>query len=340
MSRFNRLIANTNLLIRQFKTNLSLDFGSSMTRIMVDHKLVWNQPTLLAWHDRLQAVVAIGEQAAALRGKTPVYIELIAPIQKGVVAELDYAEYYLKTVLTQLREQKKISTWMMGNCRVALPTDASPLEKDQLRQVLDRVGLKVKKAVSKAEAVVSLTPFKKITQSHGIINFGAETVDMGIFIGSQLFKGVTLNSIAGNNFTQAIINQVLIKYQLKIGWRAAQQIKYQLAGKLNFSTENSSVMTVRGKDAQTQLVKVARVEVKSFQTQFYSLAKTLLSELKAIINELPPEIVTQLEEQGFYLTGGESQLLDWQILIKEFWQMPAIISSTPQLDVVKGLTDV
>lgn len=338
MSRFNSLISSINPLMRQLKTNFSLDFGSSRTRIMVDRRLVWDQPTLLAWHSRLQAVVSIGDQATALRGKTPAHIELIAPVQKGVIAELDYAEYYLKTVLDQLREQKKISPWIIANCKVALPASASPLEKDQLGQVLNQVGWKPKQVVSKTEAIIALTPFKKITQSHGVIDFGAQTVDMGVFIGSQLFRATTLNSITGHSFTQAVIDQVLAEYELEIGWQVAEQIKHQLlSGKLNLSSKDSPVMTVRGKDAQTQLVKVVRVSAASFQAQFYDLAATLLSELKTIINELPPEVITQLQEQGFYLTGGGSQLLDWQTMIKESWQMPVIISATPQLDVVKGL---
>ena len=329
MSRFAGLIVNTNFLVRKLKINLSLDFGSSQTRLVINHKLVWNQPTLIAWHTRLQSVVAVGDKAAALRGKTPPHIKLIAPIQKGVVAELDYAVYYLKAVLDQLRQQKKVSSWIMANCRVALPVNASPLEKDQLRQVLDRAGFKVKKIVSHPEAVVALPSFKKITQSHGVIDFGAQTVNMGIFIGQQLFRSMTTNSIVGDTFTQAIIDRVLAEYELQVGWEVAQQIKHQLLV--------SSVMTVRGKDAQTQLVKVVRVEAKKFKTQFYELAAALLLELKEIVDELPPEVVIQLQEQGFYLAGGGSALSDWQDLIKKFWQMPVITSLSPALDAVKGL---
>ncbi len=329
MSRFAGLITNTNFFVKKLKLNLSLDFGSSQTRLLINHKLVWNQPTLLAWHTRLQAVVAVGDKAAALRGKIPAYIELIAPVRKGVVAELDYATFYLKAILDQLRQQKKISPWVLASCRVVLPANASPLEKDQMRQVLDRAGFKVKKIVTKTEAVVSLPSFKKITQSHGVIEFGAQTVDVGIFTGQQLFKGITINSITGDTFTQTIIDRVLVEYGLQIGWEVAEQIKHQLS--------SSSVMTVRGKDAQTQLIKVVRVEAEKFKTQFHDLAKTLLLELKTIIDELPSEVAIQLQEQGFYLTGGGSQLSDWQNLIKTLWQMPVIVSSSPQLDVVKGL---
>lgn len=329
MSRFAGLIANTNFFARQLKLKLSLDFGSSRTRIMANHQLVWDQPTLLAWHTRLRVVVAIGDKAAALRGKTPTQIELIAPVQKGVIAELDYATAYLKAALDQLSEQKKITPWIVASCRVALPTNASPLEKDQLKQVLDQVGFKVKQVVTKTEAVVMLAPFKKITQSHGVIDFGAQTTDLGIFVGTGLFKGVTLNSITGDDFTQVIIDQVLAEYQLQIGWGMAEEIKNQLS--------SSSVMTIRGKDTPTQLVKVIRVEAKSFQAQFDNLAETLLSELKVVIDGLPTEVVTQLQEQGFYLTGGGSQLANWSDLIKKTWQLPTIISPTPYLDVVKGL---
>ncbi|MBT3249484.1 MAG: hypothetical protein HOA24_02820 [Candidatus Pacebacteria bacterium] len=329
MSWFAGLIPNTNFLFRKLKINLSLDFGSSQTRLMVNHKLVWDQPTVIAWHTGLQVVVAVGNKAAALRGKTPAYIKLINPIQRGVVAELDYAVYYLRAVLDELQQQKKISPWLLAYCGTALPVNASPLEKEQMRQVLERVGFKVKKIVSKTEVVASLPSFKKITQSHGVIDFGAETVDVGIFIGQQLLKGFNINGVVGNTFTQTIIDQVLTEYELQISWGVAQQIKHQLS--------TSSMMTVRGKDAQLGLVKVTRVEAKIFEQHFISLMESLLSELNIVINELPPEVMTQLQEQGFYLTGNGSQLLGWQDLIKKNLQMPVIISTSPALDVVKGL---
>ncbi len=340
MSRFNRLVTNASLFARKFRVNLSLDFGSSQTRVAMDKQLVWDQPTLLAWHQQLQAVVAVGEKAAALRGKTPEKIKIISPVQRGVIAELDFAEYYLKAIFDQLKDQGRIPHWIIAQGKVSLPAKASPIEKDQLQQVLEKVGIKTSLLLSKTQAVISLPPFKKLTQSHGIIDFGAQTVDLGIFTGQQLYEDITLESIAGDDFTQAVIDQVLIDHNLKIGWQVATQIKHQLlAGKLELDSSKSPVMTVRGKDAQTHLVKVVRVEAASFQEKFFSLAQTLLSELKTAINELPSEIITQLQEQGFYLTGGESKLLDWSSLIKENWEMPAITSSNPQLDVVKGLSN-
>lgn len=329
MSRFNRLLASVNVFSRQFKLKFSLDFGSSRTRLMVSKKLVWDQPTLIAWHHGLQAVVAIGDQAAKLRGKVPKQIELIEPISKGVVAELDYAVLYLRAVLEQLQAQRQIAAWIIADCKLAVPANASPLARKQLRQVVEKVGWRVKQITTSTESILALPVFKKITQSHGIINLGAQTVEMGIFTGTQLFKAVTLTEINGDTFTQTIIDFVLAKHQLKIGWQMAEQLKHQSA----------AVVTVSGKDIQTNLVKVTRIEVKDFQEHLRSLATEMLADLKMAIDELPAGIIIQLQDQGFYLTGANSQVLDWASLLRESWQMPAITSADPSLDVVKGLAN-
>ncbi len=329
MSQFAGLITKINFFAKKLRINLSLDFGSSQTRLMINHQLVWHQPTLIAWHTRLQSVVAVGDQAAALRGKMPAQVKLIAPIHKGVVVELDYAVFYLQAVLAQLQQQRKLSSWIVANCRVAVPAHVSPLEKDQLRQVLDRVGLKVNQIVSQTEAVIRLPMFKKITQNHGVIDFGAQTVNVGIFTGQQLFRELAVSDITGDVFTQAIIDRALAKYELHISWEVAQQLKHQLSV--------STVMTIKGKDARTQLVKIVKVEAAKFTAQFNELMRALLLELKEFIDELPPEVAIQLQEQGFYFTGAGAALSGWQDLASQLWQMPVITSLSPALDVVKGL---
>jgi len=308
---------------------------------MIDQSLVWDQPTLLAWHSHHQAVTAVGEKAASLRGKTPAYIQLVAPIQQGVIAELDWAKLYLKAVLNHLRFEKKLNSWLPVSCHLVIPANSSPLEVDQFKFTLEQAGMKVKKIIIKPQAIIALNELKQLNQAHGVIDLGAQTTDVGIFVGQELIRAVTLTVANGDDFTQAVMEQVLTEYDLKIGWAAAQQIKHQLGALLNSSgIIKTSVVTVRGKHTKTHLVTAVRVKSSSFQARFQQLANLLIDELKEVISELPAEVVIQLQEQGFYLTGGNSQLPDWQVVLKEALLTPVIISKSPQIDAVKGLSCV
>jgi rod shape-determining protein MreB and related proteins len=340
MSRFNSFTTNIGLFINDLKPKLSIDFGSYQTKVMVGQNLVWDQPTLLAWHSRLQAVVAVGDKALKLRGKTPAHIKLISPISQGVIAQLDFAELYLKSVLSSLGDEKKFSPYAIISCRTALPVSSSPLEKDQFRQTLKNAGIGVKQLLSKPAALISLASFRKMTQAHGVIDLGDQTTDVGIFAGTQHLKSATLTNVAGHDFTQAIVDQVLSDHNLEISWTMAEQIKHQLVAPIiGISKKDPTIMTVRGKYVRTHEMTVVRVAAREFEDKILQLSHQLLSEIKEIIDELPTEVITQLQEQGFYLTGGSSQLSSWLPLIEKTWQMPVIISKNPQTDVVKGLAN-
>lgn len=336
MSRFGHFLSSLRIFPQRLNLNLKIDLGSSLTSIFLDDSLIWQQPTLLAWHKNLKTIVAVGEKAALLMGKTPPQVTLIHPIQKGVIGDLKFAQFYLETILAELQTQQKISSWVTAQAVTVLPASASPLEKKQLIQVMDEVGIKVKKILSYTEAIVYLPIFKKITQSHGIIDFGAQSTDLGIFTGHQLYQAYTFDQIMGDVFTHLIREEVLSSYELEIGQQMAEKMKQQLINKEN-GRPQSMLMTVQGKDTQSRLVKTVRVEATLFHKKFNQLASDFLREMKAVLDTLPPDIMTQIQEQGFYITGEASQAVDWSALIKEQWQVPVIHSATPMVDVVKGL---
>ena len=340
MSRFNSLLSNANLFVRSLKPQLSLDFGSSYTRVMIDQKIVWHQPTLLAWHSHNHHVVAIGDRANNLIGKTPQYIQLVSPVRQGVIVELDSAKFYLKVMVNQLRQAKKLNQWLPAKCRLSVPASSSPLELEQFQESLNQAGIKVEQLVNKTKAVVALKELAQINQTHGVIDLGAQTVDVGIFVGQELIKAVTLTTVSGDDFTRVVIEQALAEYELVIGWAVAREVKHQLGSIMSLKTDKPEVMTVRGKHAKSHLVTAVRVQSSSFQVKFQQLAKVLINELAEVINELPAEVATQLQEQGFYLIGGSSQLRGWSMVLQEALGMPFILSKSPQIDLVRGLASV
>lgn len=338
MSRFNSLLANTNLFVKNLRPRLCLDFGSSQTRVLVNGKIVWQQPTLLAWHTYQQSVIAVGDQASSLRGKIPDHVKLVAPIKQGIIVDLDAAEYYLKSILAQLKQENFLNPWLPVSCRLSVPAYSSPLELSQFSSSISQAGMKVEKLVSKTKAIVAIKELSKINQIHGLIDLGSQTIEVGVFSGHELIKAVTLTKASGDDFTRALQEQLLVEYKLEVGWAMAERIKHQLGSIGSLPASKTAMMTVRGKHAQSHLVTAVRVKAASFQESFSRLANIFAGELKEVINDLPAEVVTQLQEQGFYLTGGGSQLQGWQIFLQEIFEMPFITSKSAQVDLVRGLS--
>lgn len=335
-NRFQSVLNTFRLGKFKVKVNLSLDFGSSRTRLMWGEKLIWNQPTLVAYHNRLQSVVAIGQHAADLRGKTGTEVEILSPIKKGVIVNLQLAELYLSGMLEELQKKELLPNYLRAECQAALPTLASPRERAQFKQVLSQVGLKLVNIVSPAESIAHLSNIKNAAQTHAILDLGAEKVELGVFSGQEAIMRQTLTALAGKNFTKAIIEEVAKKTQLRIGYQTGLELKKKLGLALR-QGQTSQVEVVKGQDLQKKTLKVVKVDLLEFTPVLTKLALFLLKEVSLNLDGLSPELGINLQEQGMYVSGGESQLLNWEELIKEELNLKAIISPHPELEVVTGL---
>jgi rod shape-determining protein MreB len=339
MQWFKKFINHFTAFFHQFGLEMSLDFGSANTRLMLNGKLVWDQPTLIVLQPHHEAVIAVGQSAISYHGKLPSQVKLVTPISQGAIVDLDAALLYLQSVLRQLRSQKKIAPWSLINLKTTVGAHLTPLEKKQLIETLSQAGFRITQPQNKAAAYVNLPELKKIKLTHGVIDIGAQTTEVSILAGQEVIKMKSITQVAGDHFTQVVMKQVLAHYHLELSVQTAEKIKQQL-GEIYLGSEgkqNSKVATVVGKDTQTGLAVTVKIEAAVFQEDFQHLLKQLLVEIKTVFDDLPAEMITQIQEQGFYLTGGGSQLINLPSAIQSAWDIPVVMSSNPTQDLVLGI---
>lgn len=343
MSRFNQVISSFGGLFKSWQQTIFLDFGSANTRLMMAEakadqvKLLWHQPTLLAWHHESKTVVTVGNRAADLRGKLPPQVSLISPVENGVIADIEMAGVYLEAVLAQLKAQDQLPTMAVYGAVVSLSAGATPVEKTQLQQVLSQAGFGQTRVVSKATALLHLENLRQMNRAHGVLDLGAETVELGLFVGQEIILEQTLKINIGQKLTQVVIESLLDEYELKVGYEVAQKIKHQLA-RLAPTDAQDSKLTVSGKVGEK--ITTVRVSADVFQPKFLHAAQQVVSGLRQQLANVSPEFLAQIQDQGLYLTGGSALVEGWKELIQSQLGVPVIISSQPTTDLVRSLTSM
>lgn len=338
MSRFNRLITSFTPNFEFFDSQLSLDLGSSQTRIMWGQDLVWDQASLLVWHTHQRAVVAIGDQALQLEGKTPPQIKLVAPVKTGKVADLDFAELYLRAVRRQLPNRAWWRVWWPAGCRLSVPHSTSPVEKDHFIRTVRHLGCRPAQLCTTTQALAHLPRLRRMTQAHGVIDLGAQTVELGVLMGQEPLFTTTLTQSTGDDFTAVIKQRVLTDYELIISRQTAQKIKHQIGGVMTQArVRQAPMMTISGKHAQGQDLQVVRISADHFWPDLVRLAGRLTTQIQQHLAQLPTEVMSQLKDQGFYVTGGASQLLGLKEFFEDRFDFPVLISPQPELDVVASM---
>ncbi len=319
----------------QFRSDLILDFGSANTSLLKAGELIWQQPTLIAWHESEQTVLAVGEAAAELRNKTKPAIKVVQPIQHGVVANLELASLYLQTIFKEIALDGHWYQFLPKLVTTVCPFSASPVERKQLEQVINRAGCKLVNLMTKSEAYAFLPVLRRLGSSHGLISIGAETLEIAVFSDRELLLAKTFYQPNHQDLTRTVQQTVLQEYQLKIDFNTAQKLKHELVTVANQAV--SDKLTVKGKDVQQQQIKTVKIEAAKLQSSLQKIARTWAKQINQFLGQVSPAMTTQLQEQGFYLTGGGSQLEGLPQLLQDELGMPVFMSKQPELDLVTSL---
>lgn len=317
-----------------------LDIGSAFTRVMVDHKLVFNQPTCVAFHDSSQTLLNIGTQATLSRDKLPKGVRLVMPIGYGTITEPVVAELYFKAIVQEVSDHLKVLPSILGlKGVIGVPALLTPVENHMFRGVMKQAGFLGLKLVPKVEAIrLSLL---KTSPSHAplcLIDIGAQTTEVGLFFQNRLVHQTTIR-VGGTDYTQELITLLRDEYECEIGWQTAEEVKFHFRQGMSQAGEKSHdyKIAVRGKHLVTGTPLTVSVSSSLVQAHFNQLTQEMTDELKLFLAQVPAELLTEALEGGLYLTGGGSLLPGLVEKISDSLKSPFSLSTQPTLDVVKGL---
>lgn len=322
-----------------FSHDLAIDLGTANTIVFVRGKgVVIRQPSVVARQKKTKRILAIGEEAKRMMGKTPEMIEAIRPLKDGVIADFDLTEAMISHYIKKIHESPAfIPRIPRPKVVIGIPSGVTEVERRAVQEAALTAGARSAFLIEEPIATaIGVGIDIEAPQGNLIIDIGGGTTEIAIIS----LGGIVINRclrIAGDEMDEAIINYARLKYGLLIGLATAEEVKIQI-GSAHQPTggEKEKKTVMRGRDLETGLPKSLKIESDEIREALSSIIRQILGAIEEVIEETPPELVADILKSGVTLAGGASQLGGVDKLIAEETKMPVWLADDPMTCVVRG----
>lgn len=321
-----------------FKSDIGIDLGTSSTVVSQRGKgIVYDQPTVVALqkisHDKLK-IVAVGEEAKNMLGKTPESVIALCPIQESVIHDYQCTELMLKFIFDKLIGS---NFGIKPRVLITVPLGITEVEKRAVRDSAIAAGARVVNLVSEPLAA-AIGANLAVSESTGtlLLDIGGGTTEIAL-LSMKGFVFAKSIRIAGSKMDEAIVNFVRKKYSLLIGETTAEQAKLELSQYvLNVDSVKHSV-EVKGRDLVRGTPRTTEITQIDIREAISEPIRTILNTVRYALEHVPPELASDIAENGLTLTGGVAYMKDLDSLISESLKLPVYVPDNPRLAAVRGL---
>jgi rod shape-determining protein MreB and related proteins len=307
--------------------DLGIDLGTANTLVFIKGKgIVLREPSVVAKNVQNGAIVAVGNDAKNMIGRTPGSIVAIRPMKDGVIADFDTTsamiEYYLKNAM-----KASGMSWSKPNVMICVPFGITSVEQraviDAAKQAGARDALTIEEPF--AAAIGANLPVWEPTGSM-VVDIGGGTTEVAVI---SLGGIVTSESVrvAGDSMDHAITAYIRKTYNLTIGERTAEAIKIEIGSAR--VTDQIDKMDIRGRDLVTGLPKTIEITSKEISNALRESISSIIDGVKKTLEQTPPELSADVMERGIMLTGGGALLKNLDKVISEQTNMPVFIAEDP-----------
>lgn len=308
-----------------FSKDMGIDLGTANTLVYLKGKgIITREPSVVAIQTVNNQILAVGEEAKKMIGRTPGNIVAIRPLKDGVIADFDAAQSMLRHFIRAGSKRKPL---FQPRVVICVPSGVTEVEKRALEDATIHAGAREVYLIEEpmAAAIGAGLPVDEPTGSL-IVDIGGGTTEVAVI---SLGGIVTSNSIrvGGDEIDESIVNYIKKEYSLMIGERTAEDIKIKIASA--DSEEEDKVMDISGRDLLSGLPKTIGVSSAEIYDALKDPIFALLEAVKATLEKTPPELASDIIEMGIMLTGGGALLGGIDRLIMEETGMPVKIADNP-----------
>ncbi len=318
------------------RKKVGIDLGTINTLVYLEKEgIVLNEPTVVAYSIEDRRILAVGEEARGMLGRTPGSIVASRPMKEGVIADYTTTSamivYFLKKAL------KGRIFW--PEIMISIPGGASQVEKRAVVAACKQAGSSNVYLIeeSLAAAIGAKIP---ISQPSGnmIVNLGGGTAEIAVISLGQLVAYKTVR-VAGTKFDEAIINHLRKNHNLIVGERTAEDIKMKVGNALieENSEKTEKTIEVKGRDFQTGLPKIINIGEITINEAIQKPLKQILDGIKEVLSETPPELAADIVDRGIVLSGGTSLLTNMDKYITYYSGVAAFVTEEPLFCVIRGV---
>lgn len=315
-----------------FSKDIGIDLGTANVLIHVKGRgVVLDEPSVVAIESDTKRVLAVGDEAHRMVGRTPGNIIAIRPLKDGVIADFEITELMLKHFINKIGGKRWYSHPRILICA---PTNITSVEQKAIREAAERSGAR-EVFLEEEPKVAAIGAGMDIFQPSGnmVIDIGGGTTDVAVLSMGDIVTASSIK-IAGDKFDSAIMKFIKTKYKLLIGERTSEDIKMRIG--TVYPTSRREEMDIRGRDMVTGLPITVTIRSEEVREALEDSITTIVASAKSVLERTPPELSADIIDRGVILTGGGALLHGLDTLMAEELKVPVLIAEDPMHCVVKG----
>jgi len=315
-----------------FIKRIGIDLGTTYTLIYLPKRgIVINEPSVVAVSIADKKILAVGNEAKDMIGRTPDTIKAVKPLKEGVIADYRATEAMIRYFINKTIGGMRL---FRPEVMVAVPAGISSTERRAVIEATIAAGAKAAYIIKEpvAAAIGADIPIGSAT-GHMVIDIGGGTAEMAVISLGGIVASTSVR-VGGNKFDQAILEYIRKKYNLDIGERTAEEIKINIGSALYM--EDKLEMEIRGRDIVTGLPRGITVNSDDVTEAIQNELEAIISAAKKVLHQTPPELSADIIDKGIVLTGGSSLLRNIDKLISRTTGVPAYVADDAILCVAKG----
>jgi rod shape-determining protein MreB len=315
---------------------IAIDLGTANTLIIMNDKVVVDEPSIVAKDIQSGAIVAIGKQAQQMHGKTHKLIETIRPLKDGVIADFESAEQMIRGMIKMIHTGNRLISPSLRMV-ICIPSGITEVEKRAVRDSAEHAGAKEVFLIHEPmAAAIGIGIDVEEPMGNMIIDIGGGTSEIAVIALGGIVCDKSIR-VAGDDFTTDIEEYMRRQHNILVGERTAEQIKIEVGSALmDLGDKAPEPFAVRGRDLMTGIPKEISI---TYSEVAHALDKSISKIEEAILTALemtPPELSADIYKTGIYLAGGGSMLRGLDDRISEKTKLPIHIAEDPLRAVARG----
>ena len=329
------MVANPfNWLLGLFSLDIGIDLGTANTLIHVRGKgIVLNEPSWVAIDKKTRKTLAVGTLAKEMAGRTPANVLVIRPLRDGVIAEFEITQSMLGYLIGRAHQQT-IAPVPRPRVVIGIPSGATEVEKRAVYDASMSAGARETYLIEepRAAALGAGLPIGEIGGTM-VVDMGGGTTEVAVMSMGQTVVSRSLR-VAGDEFDADIVKYVRNKYNLLIGERLAEHVKMAIGSAYPMSTEKT--YSVRGRNLITGLPETLELSSIEIREAISSSLQVIIDTIKDAVDEVPPEMLSDLLDSGICLCGGSSQLVNLAERLNDELKIRVWLAEDPMTCVARG----
>ncbi len=323
-----------NSFLGKFSTDLGIDLGTANTLVYCrDKGIVINEPSVVSLNTRTGQILAVGNAAKDMIGKTPGHIATVKPLVNGIISDFEVTEKMLRYFIEKVHRDSFVFL-PRPKVIIGVPLDITEVERKAVEDAALNAGAREVYLIEEpmAAAIGAGLP---VTEPSGnmIVDIGGGTTEVAVISLSGIVAARSIR-VAGDKMDEAVVAYIRRKYNLLIGERTAELVKKQIGNA--YRLDEQETMEIKGRDLIAGVPKTIVVTSDEMREALAEPVGAIVESVRSVLERTPPELAADIVDRGIVLTGGGSLLRNLDVLLREETGLPVMVSDSPECAVVLG----